>query len=399
MKTKFYRKTLKNGMTVLFEKRDVPVVSLALAVRNGAINETSSEKGISHFIEHMMYKGTSKRTAKEIAEEIENNGGVLNGFTGENITAFWCKLPSKKLSIALDVLGDMVQNSVFDKEDIEKERKIIFEEIKMHRDNPSSHIFHESHCLLYKEPFGSPIIGSEKTLKSLTREKIYKKFKQVYQPNNMVLCVVGDADFKTIVNFAEKTFKKSKGTVSKFKVVKKNGTRIEKRKGIDQAHGVLAYHIPTIGDKKNYAAFVLNVLMALGMSSRLFQEIREKRNLAYFIGGQADINKDYAYGIIVFGAPKNKINEIRKLILAEFEKVSKELGEKELSQAKEQVIGHHNISLEDSQNQLVNLLHYEINGKVQEIYNFEKNINAVKLKDVKSLAKIKKHSFFALVPE
>src|SRR3990170_4903237 len=110
MKPKFYRRVLKNGLTLVFEKRELPVVSVAFAVRCGGLNESAKEKRISHFIEHLLYKGTPKRTAREIAEQIERNGGVLNGFTDENITAFWCKLPSNKLNIALDVLSDMVKN-------------------------------------------------------------------------------------------------------------------------------------------------------------------------------------------------------------------------------------------------------------------------------------------------
>jgi len=138
MRGKFFRKVLKNGMTVLFEKRDIPVVSVAFAVRNGGVNESTNEKGISHFIEHMLYKGTPTRNAKKIAEEIERNGGDLNGFTAETITAYWCKMPSKHLDIALEVLSDMVKNSLFDEKEMEKERKVIFEEIKKYHDNPKN---------------------------------------------------------------------------------------------------------------------------------------------------------------------------------------------------------------------------------------------------------------------
>ena len=121
MKPRFYRKVLKNGMTLLFEKRSLPIVSVAFAVRNGGVNERISEKGISHFIEHMLYKGTPTRNAKQIAEEIEKNGGDLNGFTSEEITAYWCKMPSKHLNVALEVLSDMVKNPLFDAKELEKE--------------------------------------------------------------------------------------------------------------------------------------------------------------------------------------------------------------------------------------------------------------------------------------
>ena len=222
MKPKFYRKVLKNGMTVILEKRNLPVVSVAFAARCGGINESSSEKGISHFVEHLLYKGTPKRNSKKISEEIEKNGGILNGFTDETVTAYWCKMPSKHINTALDVLSDMVKNPLFDEKEIEKEKQVIFEEIKMYKDSPSNYVFHEIQRSLYKEPFGSPLIGTEKTLNSLTREKIIERFKQVYQPNKMILCVVGNADFNKLVQFAEKNFGNKKGKVPSFNILKRN---------------------------------------------------------------------------------------------------------------------------------------------------------------------------------
>ena len=399
MKPKFYRKVLKNGMTIIFEKRENPVVSVAFAVRYGGINEASHEKGISHFIEHLLYKGTPIRNSRQIAEELERKGGLLNGFTDETVTAYWCKIPSRHLDIALDVLGDMVKNPLFDEEELEKEKKVIFEEIKMGKDNPSNHSFKEIQRLLYKEPLGSPLIGTEKTLKSLTRKKILERFQGVYGPNNMILCVVGDADFKDIVDFAEKNFSGKKEIAFKHKIVKRNGSKIEKRKGIDQANLILAYHFPTSDKKISHAANVLNVLMAGGMSSRLFHEIREKRNLAYAIKGESVILRNFSYGLVYAGTKKENVQLIKKIILDEFRKVSKELDEKELNQVKEQMIGNYQISMEDSQNQMVNLLMHEIDRNAEDAYEFEKNIRNVKLRDVKNLAKIKKYSFFALVPK
>ncbi|MDP2629068.1 MAG: pitrilysin family protein [Nanoarchaeota archaeon] len=392
------KKILKNGMTILFEKRDLPVVSVAFAVRNGGINESEGEKGISHFIEHLLYKGTSTRNAEKIAEEIEKNGGVLNGFTDEEITAYWCKMPSKHIDVALNVLGDMVKNPLFDEKEIEKERKVIFEEIKMRRDIPSAYVFDEIKNYLYEKPFGIPLIGSQETLNSVGRKEIVDKFKRVYQPNNMVLCVVGNTDFDKLVEFAEKNFGEGKGKVPEFEIKLKNETRIEKRKGIDQANLILAHHVP-VAREKNYASYVLNCLMAGGMSSRLFKEIREKRNLAYAVKGEADVNKNFAYNLIWVGTTKENVEHVKKIILEEFEKVSKELNEKELKQVKEQLIGNYHISMEDSQTQMINLLLSEIHGNAEDFYEFEKDISAVKLEEVKKLAKIKNYSFFALVPE
>lgn len=399
MKFDFKRKVLKNGMTVLFEKRDIPVVSVAFAVRNGGINESIEEKGISHFIEHMLYKGTPTRNTKKIAEEIEKNGGELNGFTSETITAYWCKMPSKHLDIALEVLGDMVKNPKFDSKEMEKERKVIFEEIKWNKDTPTRHIFNEIQKALYKKPFSEGNLGSSETLHSIDRNKIIKKFKEVYTPNNLILCVIGNANFDKIIEFAENNFGDEKGNVPNFEIVLKNESKIEKRKGIDQANLVFAYHVPLADDKKNFAAQILNTLMAGGMSSRLFSEIRDKRNLAYAIKGDEDINKDFAYNLVYVGTSKENVEVVKELILKEFKDVAENLTEEEFRQVKEQIIGNYEISMEDSQTQMVNLLFNEINGNAQDFYDFEKNILEVELKDVKDLAKIKNYSFFALIPE
>jgi len=401
MKPKFFRKVLKNGMTILFEKRNLPVVSVAFAVRNGGINESSEEKGISHFIEHMLYKGTIKRSARQIGEEIEKNGGELNGFTSEVLTAYWCKIPSKHFNVALDVLSDIIKNSKFEEKELKKERKVIFEEIKMRKDSPQIYVYDRIKEFLYDKPFGPSLIGTYETMNSIDRGKIFEKFKKVYQPNNLILCVVGDADFGKIVEFAEKNFGREKGNVPKFKIKLKSEKKIEVRKGIDQANLVFAYSSPLKEDNKCHAAEVLNCLMAEGLSSRLFAEIREKRNLAYAVKGGSEIAKDYSYSLIYVGTMKEKINEVKNLILKEFEKVAEGLEIKELNQVKEQLVGNYQISLEESMTQMVNLLVAEINGNAEEFYDFEKNIRAVKLKDVKELARkaTKKYSFFALVPE
>jgi predicted Zn-dependent peptidase len=398
---KFYRKVLKNGMTVVFEKRDIPVVSVAFAVRQGGINEQRGEKGISHFIEHMLYKGTPTRNSKQIAEEIEKRGGVLNGFTSEVLTAYWCKMPSKHLDVALDVLGDMVRNPKFEEKELNKERKVIFEEIKLYKDSPGHYIGEGIHKMLYEEPFGIPLIGTPESMNNITKEIMLKKFEEVYQPNNLILCVVGNGEFKDITDFVEKNFPKGNGKIKKLKVKTKNQTKIEKRKGIDQANLMFAYHIPTAKNEKSHAAFLLNVVMAGGMSSRLFSEIREKRNLAYSIGGESEIHNDHANNYIHAGTSKENVEKVKTLILEEFEKVSKELGEKEFLQVKDQIIGNHQLSMENSQTQMVGLLLNEINGNAKDFYGFEKKIKAVKLRDVKNLAKKvgKNYSFFALIPE
>ncbi len=398
---KFKRKVLKNGMTVLLEKRNLPVVSVAFAVRAGGINEFVEEKGISHFIEHMLYKGTKKRNSKQIAEEIEKNGGKLNGFTSEEIVAFWCKMPSEKLNIALDVLSDLIKNSLFDAKELEKERLVIFEEIKLHKDNPSRYVLDEIQKYLYTGTKGMNLAGNVETMKLIDREKIFQKFKEIYQPNNMILCVVGDANFDELVKFAEENFAGEQTKISEQKFDLINKLKIEEREGIDQANLVFAYHVPLADNEKNYAAQILSALMAGGFSSRLTSEIREKRNLAYAVEGGSDIGKKYAHNLVYVGTMKENVDKVKELILKEFEKVSKELDEKEFNEIKTQLTGQYKIGMEDSQDQMVDLLASEVHGNAKDFYDFEKKIIGVKLEDVKNLAKKVaegEFSFFALVP-
>jgi predicted Zn-dependent peptidase len=399
MPKKFQKKILENGMTILFEKRDIPVVSIAIAIKHGGIHEAEHEKGISHFIEHMLYKGTPTRNSKKIATEIEKNGGELNGFTSEEVTAYWCKMPSIHADIALDVLTDMVKNPIFDEKELEKERKVIFEEMNMRKDSPRVFIFDEIQDYLYKSPLGKNLIGTKESLNKIDRKSIIRKFKDVYTPNNMILCVVGNYKMEEIIDWAEKNFKKEEKQIPQIKVQKTNKSKIIKRKGIDQANMVIAFHLPLAKDKKNYAAQVLMTLMGEGMSSRLFTEIREKKNLAYAIKADVSINRDFSYGIVYAGTTPEKVEICKKLILKEFEEVSKNLTEKELEQTKNQMIGNYLISMEDSQVQLGSLLTAEIENSAEEFYKFEKMIKKVKLENVKKLAKIKKYSFLALVPE
>ncbi len=400
MNKKFYRKVLDNGMVVLLEKRDLPIVSVSFGVRQGGINEGESEKGISHFIEHMLYKGTSKRNSLQIAKEIEQNGGILNGFTSEVLTAYWCKIPSKNLDIALDVLVDMIKNPLFDSKELEKERKVIYEEIKMGKDNPQRMVLRELGSVLYGKPFGMGIIGNEKTLSKMDSDILKKKFKEVYNPKNLILCVVGDADFDKIVKFAEKNFKEPGRESVKMPKIKKIFNKVtKKRKGINQANFAIGFHMPSFSEKKFYASQVLITLMTGGMSSRLFNEIREKRNLAYAVQGGLGFGKAFGYGFVYVGTTPDKLEEAKKVILEEFRKVQKELTEEELDRVKEQIIGNYFLSMEDSQSQMEHLLFYESEGNVEDYYNYDKFISEVRLEDVKTLAGIKEYALFELVPE
>lgn len=399
VKHNFFKKILKNGMTIILEQRKGSgVVSVAFAVRHGGVHESKEEKGISHFIEHMLYKGTKNRTSKQISWEIEKNGGILNGFTEEELTAYWCKMPSNKINIALDVLSDMVLNPLFDEKELNKERQVILEEMKMRRDMPNMFVVDKIQSLLYKGNLGQDLIGTEKTLNSIGRDKLVDKFNRVYGSENLILCVVGDTDLKLLCDFCEEKFQKSGFKILEPLVELKSEEKIESRKGVDQANMIFAFHSPKTPEKEVYASQVLNGVMIGGMSSRLWQEIREKRNLAYAVKGGYNGGRRFGYSSIFVGTSPDNIGKIKELIIEEFKK-ARDLDEKEISQVKEQLIGNSRISKEDSQGQMLDLLYHEIWSKAEDSYKYEDEIKKVKSEDVRKLANIKNYSFIALIPE
>ncbi len=401
MKKKFSSKVLENGMTVLHEMRDLPVVSVMFGVKSGGVNEELSEKGISHFIEHMLYKGTKTRDYQKIAEEIERRGGVLNGFTADNMTGFLCKMPSKHLSVALEVLGDIVSNPLFNSDEIEKERHVIFEEMKMHKDNPGRYSLEGAQSCLFSGTLGEDLIGDEKTVGAMTRDILKARFDSVYSPCNMVLSVVGDCEFDALVAFAEKNFEKGACVNKKVDFGLRNEVRIEEREGLGQANLVFAYHVPVSGDKGSYVARVLGALMTDGLSSRLSMEIREKHNLAYAVSGGAHICSTFGYNFVHVGCMKENVEKVKEIILKEFDKLASGLEELELSQVKEQMIGNYYIEMENSQEQMINLFSAEVNGKAEDFYDYDKRIEAVGIAEVKKMASGvgNNYSFFALVPK
>ena len=408
MKEKFTKKVLDNGMTLLFEKRDLPVVSLAFAVRYGGVNESLEEKGIAHFIEHLLFKGTKNRTHSEISQQLEGVGGEINGFTDENITAYFAKLPSEHLKLGLDVLSDVVKNPLFDEKEIEKEiekeRKVIFEEIKMNKDSPIRYSIDKIQSLLYTGAFSERLIGNKETLNSLDRKKLVKKFNEIYKPKNMILCVVGNSELSDIEKFAKENFlvsEKKEIDVPQQDFDLKNDSKKETRKGIDQTNIIFCYHVPFAGDKKSYAARALIAFMAEGMSSRLFEEIREKRNLAYAVKGGSEIAKEFAHSFVYVGTTKENIEKVKEIILEEYKKVFEDFSEKELKEIKERLIGNFKISTEDSSHQMINLLYNEIGSNAEEFYDFEKKVSEITLDEIKEIAKnaYDKHSFFVLEPE
>ncbi len=392
-----YRKKLDNGITVIFERREMPLIAISTSVKFGAQFESEKTKGISHFIEHLVFKGTKNRSVSEIPQEIESKGGIINAFTGEEVTCYWNKLPSRYFELGIDITRDLVLNPVFQKEALERERKVILEEIKMYHDNPSSHVLEKIKEMLYEKPFNLSVAGTAETVANLSRSRVIELFNSIYSTNNMVLSIVGKADWEEVLDEAGK-FPKINKKIDFIPIIPKNGELIEVRRGIDQAHEVIGLHMPKLGDKNRYCVEVFDSILGGGMSSRLFQEIREKRGLCYAIKSHLEQSRDYAYMMIYSGTVKEKVNEVRELVVKEIKKIDL-LKQSDFNEAKERLIGLKQINQEKCDSTMIELLSEEIGGDALNYYKYEDKINEVKLKDVKELSKIKGYSFVALLPD
>jgi predicted Zn-dependent peptidase len=393
---KFNKKILKSGLTVLHEKRDVPVTTVMLATKFGAAYESVEEKGIAHFMEHLCFKGTEKRTVKEIATEVEGVGGELNAFTHEEITAYHVKLPSEHLNIAMDVIFDIFFNAAFPKQEVEKEANVICEEIKMYRDNPRAHVLENIKGGLYESPFGMFIAGNEKTVRGMTRKQLIEKHRSVYVPNNSILCVVGNNSFEEVLKLAEEFVVGRDGKIPGVPPVKlKISKESESRSDLHQANLALGFHFPLSSDKERYAAEIFSSVLGQGMSSRLFSEVREKRGLVYGVKSDLDLGKNYGYIVIWAGTDKGKVDEVIDISLKEFHGM-KNLTEEELEAAKVRVVGDRAVESEGSNETAVNLVLEEASGKAEDYYDYEKKIRSVSLKDVKQLADKTEYSSFVL---
>ncbi len=397
---KFQKKVLSNGLTVLFEKRDVDVSTVMLGVRYGSAYENVEEKGIAHFIEHLCFKGTKKRNTKEVSSELEKVGGELNAFTHEELTTYFVKLPSAHLDIAMDVLFDIFFNPIFPEEDIKREASVICEEIKMYHDNPMRYVFEKIKLNLYEEPFGYTGLGRPEVVQSITRDQLIKKHSEIYVPKNSILCVVGNNSFEQIISLAEKLSGENRdlGKLEFPEIILKNVKDDEKRSGLDQANVVLGFHFPKASEQENSVADIFSAVLGRGMSSKLFTEVREKRGLVYGVKSDLDVGKNYGYMVIWAGTDPSKVEEVKRVCLNEFKKMS-ELTLEELEEAKVQVLGNRKVESEGSGETAVNLIMEEIrSGDAESYYDYENNIKKVTLSDIKKLAAKTEFASFSLGP-
>ncbi len=353
----YLKKVLDNGITIVAEKIDtVQSIAIGLFVHSGVLYEADEMHGVSHFIEHMMFKGTLKRSAKKIASEFDRIGGVLNAFTSKDFCCYYARVVKDKLEKAIDVLADMTLNSTFPQEEIERERRVILEEIKMYEDSPDE-IIHEllGQNIWKNSKLGRPILGTKETVGNMSRDGIYDVFNTQYVTGNLQICIAGNFDWDKLCHLCEKKFKDMrKGTFSrKLQKVKPSAEASVYVKDMEQVHLTLGTEGVSFSDDRRFALTILNAAFGGGMSSRLFQQVREKRGLVYTVYSyHTSLHNTGLFGIYA-GTSMNQLPMVLKVCKAEMEKMAiNGISERELLATREQLEGNMLLGLESMTNRM-----------------------------------------------
>jgi predicted Zn-dependent peptidase len=392
---------LKNGTTIIFEKNRSKSVAIEVMFKVGSNNENKEISGISHFLEHMLFEGTKKRkNSREIANEIEKYGGQFNAYTSGDRTAFFIKIINKRFEKALDILSDMVSNSLFSKKTIEKEKKVILKEINMVTDDPRQHqwiLFQKN--LFERHPAKNPTYGTTQAVKNPNRNKIVGYYNKYYIPNNMVISVVGNIN--NAKNKIEKYFNnlKPKKLISRKKIKEPKQKRIKKfieKRKICDSYMVLGYKSPKRTHKDSYIFDVINSILGRGQSGWIFDEIRNKHGLAYYTGVQNESKKDNGFFAVFAGLDKKNIEKAKEIILQQFRKLGN-ISKTELEDAKTYIEGSHALEMEDNFHAADNLAFWETIKNASLADKYIKNIKKVKINDIKRVARKYLNKYYNLV--
>ncbi|OGP15320.1 MAG: zinc protease [Deltaproteobacteria bacterium GWA2_54_12] len=382
---------LTNGISVITEEMPgVESCSIGIWVNAGSRNETRAINGVSHFIEHLLFKGTKKRTALDISREIESVGGVLNAFTGREYTCFFAKILNKDLPRAADLLSDIFMNSKFDAKEMEKEKSVILQEIKMVEDTPDD-LIHDLYAERFWQghPLGWSILGPTETIKSMNRERVLEYFKEKYAPHSVFITAAGGLKHKKVLTLLKPLFGKLKKAATPEAATtpaSEPGVQLIK-KDLEQVHMCMGVPMPPQSHPDRYKVYLINTILGSGMSSRLFQEVREKRGLAYSVYTYLNLCKDAGTLVAYAGCNDAKFAEVSGLIMKEFERLGKDVKESELKNAKEQLKGGMLLGLETSENRMMKLARDEMYfGKPVTVKEIVRDIDKVTLKDLRKFA-------------
>ena len=387
-----YREVLPNGIRVVVEEiPTVRSVSLGIWVGTGSRDETPRNNGVTHFIEHMMFKGTDRLNAREIAELFDGIGGQVNAFTSKEYTCYYAKVLDEHFGLALETLSDMLLNSKFAEEELVKERRVIVEEIKMYEDAPDELVHDLIAEVVYPtHPLGYNILGTEESLNSLSQQDLFSYMEKNYTTDNLVLSIAGNVKRDDVLEKVKTLFgplKKSAlerptnlATFSPGKVIRNKGT--------EQTHIVLSAPGYAYDHKMIYPTILLNNVLGGTSSSRLFQEVREERGMAYSIYSYHTAYKELGtFGLYVGTAPE-RAQDVLDLCGTIFQDVlEKGITEKELNKAKEQVKGSLMLSMESTSSRMSRLGKNELLGRHITLDELLERIKAVTLDDVQEAAK------------
>ena len=387
------RTVLPNGLIVLTEKMEhLRSVAMGIWVKSGSRYEAAEINGISHFVEHMLFKGTKSRSAQHIAREMDAIGGNLDAFTGKETICFSVKALSNHVPIALDVLSDLVLNPTFANTDIERERGVILEEIKIDEDNPDV-LVHEIFTQNFwkDQPLGKPILGTTKTVSGLQQATIFDYHSDRFRAGNMVFSAAGNLEHDQFVEaVAEKFSTLAPGTTEMaFQSAQVSAPIIlRSKRSLEQVQICLGVPSPKITDENRYATLILNTVLGGGMSSRLFQTIREERGMAYSIYSDLSPYSDTGSLCVYAGTSADKTLEMLDLVMAEFSALKETpLTDEELHRAKEQVKGNILLGLESSGSRMSNLARQEM--YFQHFFSVEdvlERLDAVTAEEVQAMA-------------
>lgn len=387
------RTVLPNGLTVISEEMPhIRSVSAGVWIRTGSRHEAAEVNGISHFAEHMVFKGTTTRTAEMIARQVDSFGGNLDAFTAKECVCFNVKILDEHLGDAMDVLSDLVLNPSFNDADVKKERSVIMEEIKMDEDNPD-YLVHEIFTQNFwkDHPLGKPILGTKDTVKKFERDPVLDFYNQRFAPGNMIISAAGHLKHEQFVELVAKHFAHMRPVKNGFhgspptiapRIIMRNKKSLEQ---VQLCIGVPSY---SISHEKRYSSFILNTLLGGGMSSRLFQNIREKQGLVYSIFSELNPYRDTGCLAVYAGTSKESAPKVVQSVLREFRDLKEvPVSTEELVRAKAQLKGSLMLSLESSMARMSNLARQEM--YYDRFYGMDEitdRIEAVEVEDVQKVA-------------
>jgi predicted Zn-dependent peptidase len=387
------RTVLPNGLIVLTERMEhLRSVAMGVWIKSGSRAEAAETNGISHFVEHMVFKGTRSRSAQLIAREMDSIGGNLDAFTGKETICFNVKSLADHVPIALDVLADLVLNPIFASTDIERERGVILEEIKIDEDNPDVLVHELFTQNFWKDhPLGKPILGTSATVARLDQPKLLDYHTGRFHGGNMVFSAAGNLDHDRFIESVTEKFSGLAGREALTELpAPQSSARIllRNKKALEQVQICLGVPAPPITDENRYATLILNTVLGGGMSSRLFQTIREERGMAYSVFSDLSPYRDTGTLCVYAGTSAGKALEVIDLILAEFRNLKQEeLSQEELTRAKDQLKGNILMGLESSNSRMANLARQEIYfGQFFTAEEIAARIDEVSAADVQAMA-------------